>query len=497
MRRAAAGRRRRLGRIGIALLPVAVALVACRQPPSGPTATPPAARPLERAPDRPDILLVSIDSLRPDHLGCYGYTRPTSPTLDQLAAQGVRFTQAVSSTSWTLPAHAALFTGREEEEHGVTRNGLRLNEAQITLAEVLRDLGYQTAGFFAGPYLHPTFGLGQGFSTYASCMAGLSGELAEDQVREAAQAEAGPAMEQETGSCSVERFGAYLDQADARPAFLFVHLWDVHYDYAPPPPWDQAFDPDYRGAADFSRLAVNPAVHAAMDPRDREHLLALYDGEIRWTDSNVARLLELHAQRREGRELLVVVLSDHGEEFFEHGGKGHQQTLFEEVVRIPLIFHWPGHLPAGATVPGLVRIIDVFPTLLELVGATPPEPIAGRSLVALLRGGELPELPALLELRVHPEKPLAALRSARGKLLLGRWPAAPAYYDLATDPGELRPLAGRAELERAGLRDLKRRLVRAGDFLDRHPDRAPVGVRPDDEIARQLMALSYLGDGEK
>ncbi len=484
MRRAARGRRRRLGRIGIALLPVAVVFLACRQPPPGPAAP------------RPDVLLVSIDSLRPDHLGSYGYTRPTSPALDRLAAGGVRFAQAVSSTSWTLAAHAALFTGREEEEHGVTRNGLRLNEAQITLAEVFRDLGYQTAGFFAGPYLHPTFGLAQGFSTYESCMAGLPADLAEDQARAAAEAEAGPAMEQETGSRSVERFGAFLAEADARPAFLFVHLWDVHYDYTPPPPWDRAFDPDYQGAADFSRLAVNPAVHAGMNPRDLQHLLALYDGEIRWTDANFARLLELHAKRRAGRELLVVVLADHGEEFFEHGGKGHQKTLFEEVVRIPMIFHWPGHLPAGATVPDLVRIVDVFPTLLELVGTAPPEPIAGRSLVPLLRGGELPEQPALLELRAFPQRPLAALRSAHGKLLLGRWPAAPAFFDLATDPGERRPLADRADLARAGLSDFKRRLVRAGDFLRRHPDRAPVGVQPDDEIARQLMALSYLDDGE-
>lgn len=484
MRRPDAREGRRQGLVGATLLSLSWLLAGCQKPPSPSSA-------------QPDVLLVSIDSLRPDHLGCYGYGRPTSPTLDRLAAEGVRFAQAVSSTSWTLPAHAALFTGREEEEHGVTRNGLRLNDAQVTLAERFRDLGYQTAGFFAGPYLHPAFGLAQGFATYTSCMSGLAEGLPEGEIRVAAQSEAGPAMEEETGSRSVERFGTYLASAEARPAFLFVHLWDVHYDYSPPPPWDTAFDPDYRGSLDFSRLAVNPGIHAGMNPRDREHLLALYDGEIRWTDSNLARLLELHAQRRPGRELLVVVLADHGEEFFEHGGKGHQQTLFEEVVRIPLIFHWPGRLPAGATVADLVRILDVFPTLLELVGASPGEPVAGRSLVPLLRGGELPEQPALLELRAHPERPLAALRSARGKLVLGRWPATPAYYDLAADPGEQRPFNGKPELERAGLRDFKRRLARSADFLARHPDRAPLGVEPDDEIARQLMALSYLTGDEK
>ena len=125
----------------------------------------------------PDIILISIDSLRPDHLGCYGYGRPTSPTIDALAQEGVRCASAVSTTSWTLPAHAALFTGLYDSAHGAVDNGTKLVDSHVTLAEVLQDAGYQTAGFYGGPYLHPMFGLGQGFETYESCMSEIHSEI--------------------------------------------------------------------------------------------------------------------------------------------------------------------------------------------------------------------------------------------------------------------------------------------------------------------------------
>lgn len=445
---------------------------------------------------RPDILLVSIDSLRADHLGCYGYGRDTSPTVDRLAAEGVRFSQAVSSTSWTLPAHAALFTGLEEQAHGLTANGLRLSEAQVTAAEMFRDLEYQTAGFFAGPYLHPAFGLAQGFESYLDCMVGLNPDLPEEEIRAAAASETGETQLGETGSRTERRMAEFLSAADTRPAFLFVHLWDVHYDYAPPPPWDRYFDPDYAGSTDFSRVALSPAIHAGMDPADRRHLESLYDGEIRWTDSVLERLLALHGRLREGRERLVVVLSDHGEEFFEHGGKGHQNTLFEEVVRIPMVLHWPGHLPTGLVVTDLVRIIDVLPTLLDLVGARSPESLDGRSLAPLWRGETLEEVPALLWLRADPTLPMVALRSSGRKLILAHAPVLPAQYDLRADPGELEPLRAASELERAGLGELRRRVAKSRRYLERRPEKQPVGMQPSDEVADQLLALGYLAAGE-
>jgi len=159
----------------------------------------------------PNLLLVSIDSLRPDHLGCYGYARDTSPVIDRLAREGVRFQTAVSTTSWTLPAHAALFTGMYDSAHGLVDNGLSLSDAHRTLAEELALHGYQTAGFYGGPYLHPTFGLSQGFGHYQSCMTAVAEGASAEEVRAESRAPRGAAHEDVTGPRTVEEFGRWLD----------------------------------------------------------------------------------------------------------------------------------------------------------------------------------------------------------------------------------------------------------------------------------------------
>lgn len=177
---------------------------------------------------RPDVVLISIDSLRPDHLGAYGYGPATSPAMDALAADAVVFEHAVSTTSWTLPAHAAMFTGLFDSAHGLYDNGRRLADSYVTMAEVLRDNGYRTAGFFGGPYLHQTFGLAQGFDHWESCMTRLDDDLGDQTVRAAAMASRGASHHDITGPRTLERVRAWLGGVDPRPFFLFIHLWDVH-----------------------------------------------------------------------------------------------------------------------------------------------------------------------------------------------------------------------------------------------------------------------------
>ncbi|MCC6409508.1 MAG: sulfatase-like hydrolase/transferase, partial [Planctomycetes bacterium] len=166
------------------------------------------------APERPSIVLISIDSLRPDHLGCYGYAPPTSPTIDAVAAEGVRFESAVSTTSWTLPSHAAMFTGLFDSAHGLFENGLALSPEHQTLAELLKSEGYQTAGFFGGPYLHPTYGLDQGFEHYQSCMTQLPDDLTGDQIRESSRAHFGPSHRDITSPRTVDEVRKWLKDAD-------------------------------------------------------------------------------------------------------------------------------------------------------------------------------------------------------------------------------------------------------------------------------------------
>lgn len=389
---------------------------------------------------RPNLVLVSIDSLRHDHLHAYGYPRETSPTLDRLAREGVRFESAVTTTSWTLPAHAAMFTGLYDSSHGLVDNGQRLAAGLTTLAERLAQVGYHTAGFFGGPYLHPSFGLGDGFEVWQSCMTAVPVDLPDAALREESRAPKARSHGDVTGPRTLEAVTRWAEERPKeRPFFLFLHLWDVHYDFIPPPPYDRLFDPDYEGSITGVDFMGNPAVSAAMKPRDREHLIALYDGEIRFTDEILGEILGVLRERGLLEDALVAVTADHGEEFFEHGGKGHQKTLFDEVVRVPLILHWPGRLPAGRVVTDQVRTIDLAPSLLAAAGVPVPSAMQGRDLLPLARGESLPPRAALLELYADgrdqralrtPELKVYAPGRVRGRAL-------PDFaYDLAQDPRE-------------------------------------------------------------
>ena len=451
--------------------------------------------PRSAPPGAPNVLLVSIDSLRPDHLGCYGYAYATSPTLDRLAAEGVRFEQAVSTTSWTLPAHAALFTGLYDAGHGLVENGLRLAESQVTLAEVLRKNGWQTAGFFGGPYLHPTFGVGQGFEHYQSCMSALPDEASEEAVRNESHAHASSAHRDVTGPRTVDEFDRWLSKADERPFFAFVHLWDVHYDYMAPPEYVALFDADYQGdlsGADFMR---NARIAPGMDARDLRHLMALYDAEIRFTDDALKQILKRIEASGRAADTIVVVTADHGEEFFEHGGKGHQRTLYEEVLRIPLVVHWPGKLGAAAGAEPLapvqqVRLVDVMPTLLALCGVADVPTMCGRDLSPLLRGGSLPPEPALAELYTEG-RDVQALRTETFKTIRAEQRGVLLGHDLLADPGEVKPLPGLHPQVEQGLKVLEAELTEA-----RRAGRGRMAKPAEDidpAVLEHLKKLGYTG----
>ncbi len=472
-------------RVPAALL--AAALLGCGGGPDGSTG---------RA-DRPDVVLISIDSLRADHLGCYGYARDTSPTLDALAADGVRFENAVSTTSWTLPSHAAMFTGLYDSTHGLVDNGLRLADAHETLAERLAAAGYHTAGFFGGPYLHPTFGLAQGFEVYESCMTTVDAALPEADVRAESRARDGRSHVDVTGPRTLEAVRGWAADLDERPVFLFVHLWDVHYDFLPPPEYVERFDPDYEGDLTGEGFLDNPRIAPGMPRRDYEHLLALYDAEIRFTDDVLKGILDAldAAGRLDGA--LVVVTADHGEEFLEHGRKGHQKTLFEEVVRVPLIVRGAGVAAPGTVRPEQVRLVDLVPTVLDVAGLGAPDDVQGRSLAPLLRGESLAEEPALLEL-LADGRAFRALRTNDGKVISYAPTPPRRYYDLRGDPGEQRSLErGDPVLENA-LEELRRATLDAAELGHRLGRRA-VAVEPDapdaEALDARLRELGYVDDG--
>jgi len=433
-------------------------------------------------PPRPNVLLVSVDTLRPDHLGCYGYERDTSPVIDRLAAEGARFETVVSSTSWTLPAHVTLFTALPPEAHGVQFDPRALEEEALCLAEVLKDAGYATAAVVGGPFLRSMYGIDQGFDVYD-----------ESVVRSLYESHVGV-----TSPTLVELATDWLDGWDragrTAPFFLFLHLWDVHYDYTPPPPYDTMFDSDYDGeirAEDFER---GEHIHPEMDPRDLDHVIALYDGEIRYTDGWIGRLLEDLRDRGVADDTIVVLTSDHGEAFFEHGVKGHRKDLYDETLMVPLVVRYPPRVPAGHVVRQQVRLMDVAHTVLALAGVDRPEGFglasdvdAGpRDLTPYLDEGseELPSLVGFADLHGI----LGAIRTPDHKLLSERGALATAeLYDLAADPAESE---NRLDLTHRRER-LRNRLQAWKAAWGRHP-RLSFEMELTDEQRELLRTLGYI-----
>jgi arylsulfatase A-like enzyme len=399
----------------------------------------------ERRAGPPHVLLLSVDSLRRDHLSAYGHTaaEPTTPHFDALGARGVVFENARSTTSWTQPSHVALFTGLPDRLHGVTDNSRSLAPEIDTAAELFARAGYRTAGFFSGPNLHPTFGFAQGFEHYVDC-SGVSVEpLTEGtrsvpgQFRDVHLSSHGAV----TSPLLLEHSRAFLEDvlAGEAPFFCFVHWWDPHYDYLPPESYRARFvAPDYGGS--FRGHHQEEKVWTAT-PRDVRHLRELYAAEIRFTDDQIGELLAVLEREGALEHTLVVYGADHGEEFYEHGRWGHQRTLFEEVVRIPLGLAGPG-LPAGVRARGSAQLSDLLPTLAELCGLELPAYVQGRSLRPLWEDPAAPGAPALLHLAIPlREIELSAYVDGELKAQLDHRTGQLDLFHLGRDPQEQQPLA--------------------------------------------------------
>ncbi len=435
---------------------------------------------------RPHVLLISIDSLRADHVGAYGYSRATTPTIDSLARDGVRFARAVSTTSWTLPAHASLLTGRHDAEHGATVPRSSLESSLPTLAEALAEAGYRTVGLYSGPFLDPTFGLARGFETYLACM---SDSAADGGERALARRHAASHRDV-TNPILRASFARMIAERDARPSFFFVHMWDVHYDLVPPAPYDRMFDPDYAGNFAGEDFRHARGFKPGMPSADYAHVLSLYDGEIRFTDDTIGAMLD--ELRRAGMlaDPLVVVTSDHGDEFLEHEGKGHRQTLFQEVLAIPLVFWAPGRL-APAVAEASASILDVAPSILSIIGAPAIANATGRTLFD--EGGKPldDERVAIAELRVSARRPiLTAAYAYPHKVIVDARRRSSDYYDLSKDPGERSPAA--AHEVAAGQRLLEK-LNRFYARVAREVPKRPANEkRLTPAMEKELRALGYL-----
>jgi arylsulfatase A-like enzyme len=425
------------------------------------------------APRSPDLLLIVVESLRADHVGCYGCAWPTTPAIDALASNATRFAQASASSSWTQPSIATLLTSVSPVRHGMVKPRQSGDASLPTLAESLRKAGYQTVGIVANPMLHRRFGFAHGFDHYDDYTVAMApGSADEALIASSAQS---------ATSATVTRLAlSWLERRDpARPLFLFLFYMDPHSDYLPPPPYDRLFTddpiPPLRNIPGLGTSFVPPAA--------RERIRAAYAGEIRYTDACIGRLLDALAATPRAGDTAVALCGDHGEAFWEHGRPGHGHHLYEEEIRVPLIIRAPGP-SSGAIVTGQAGLIDLAPTLLALAGLPSPAGWEGSDLSAFLAGGALPERPLLLDTRVS--RPLRAIRTPTLKLIaLPPYEAPAEIYDLAADPCETNNLAGAAPLPSgvAGLLTLLR------PATGEAPASKPIALDP--ATLRQIRSLGY------
>jgi len=399
-----------------------------------------------RTPRAQNLILISIDTLRADRLGCYGYARPTTPFLDRQAHAGVLFADATAPSSWTYPSHAALFTGLYPGRNGATRLEQRMRKDVASLAEWLAARGFRAAGVVSST-LFAGYGLERGFEKLEYVDPG------------------GPEPSKVTA-----RAVEWLSVVDrSRPFFCFIHYLDPHSDYSSLPEFEAPFVAPYSGPAtgksDQLFQHVQGFVH--FDAADAKHLSDLYDAGVRQQDAELEKLFA--ALEHDGllASTLVVLVSDHGEEFLEHGQVMHGLAQYEESVRVPFLLWGPG-VPRDVRVLESVSLVDVMPTVLDLLGMPAPEGLDGRSLRALWEEpGRLRAPRALfVEADLDPPGPTArrmmpgddlAVRRGNFKLVLDPSSGTARLFDLTRDPHETNDVAAeqpelvkelRAEIDR-------------------------------------------------
>jgi arylsulfatase A-like enzyme len=458
------------------LCAICIACVGCREKPPPLPANP------------VNVVIVSIDTLRPDHLGCYGYDRATSRSIDLLASESVLFENAYSQSPKTAASHMSVMTGLYPEAHGVRNwndeGNERLSDHVPTLATRLRQAGYRTRAVTGFGNVRPELGFDQGFESYAAA----------DGAQQAF-ASAGRIVRELTAET----------EARERPFFLFVHTYEVHDPYAPPLRFARRFsDPEYAGEIPSSRRELQRAAGLEWSrqheiywnrvdresPADVQRLRDLYDGAIRLMDDEIGEFVAELRRLEILDRTLFVFLSDHGEEFAEHGGFLHS-TGYEEVLRVPLLIRFPGtdDTDLRGREQAVVRLIDVLPTVLDWIGLPTPAHVQGRSLLSVLRPpGEATPRPVLSQWR------LVALNALRvGDLKYIRKGNDEALYDLAVDPGERHSLLEREPERAAAFLAQLYELVQESKQLHAALGRG-TPVELDEAGREQLEALGYLAE---
>lgn len=402
----------------------------------------------QSSPAKPDVFLITIDTLRADHVHCYGYAAVETPALDALAKDGIRFSQAYTPSPITNTSHASILTGLLPTSHGVTDFAVPLSAAHPTLAELLKSQGYQTGAFIGAVILDSKTlapGFDRGFDFY-------------DNFPEHPQTQSRWGRIERRGMEVVEHAESWFNQHSAGPHFLWVHLYDPHDPYEPPPPFSERY---------------------------KDHL---YDGEIAYADSALAYFIAYLKKIDRYNNSIIVVVGDHGEGLGEHHEDTHGIFLYDATTHVPLIVKLPGDLDGGTTVAAQVRTIDIVPTVLDLVGAAAPPVLDGESLRPYFEGKDSIDRVSFGETDYPLRFGWAPLRSVRSDGFKFIEAPRPELYDLQTDAAELNNKFETADVRVSKARTMLADLhVREASEASAGPSRQTV----DSGASGQLRALGY------
>ncbi len=375
-----------------------------------------------------NVILISLDTLRADHLGCYGYHRNTTPFLDTFAKKGILFENCISTAPWTLPAHVSLLTSLYSSSHSVIDDGLGsippMLQSSIppeikTLPEILQDKGFETRAITSHLYVSDRFGFERGFNIFHYKQGQIAGEV-------------------------TQRALSWLDILSDRPFFLFLHYFDCHDPYAAPPPYRNMFDPAYEGDIDGRLKTIVRYTKAKMTESDLKHLIARYDGEIRYVDDYLRRFIERIEKAGLLENTMIIITSDHGEEFKDHGSLHHGHTLFEELIRVPLLLFLSGDIPISQRrIKSQVSLVDIMPTILDFLELDIPRGMEGETLIPYLKKANRKPRVAYSETSRYKAFQACVRTNEYKNIISDKFSGhRETIYNLERDPGEKVNLAG-------------------------------------------------------
>jgi len=367
-----------------------------------------------------NLVFITIDTLRADHLGCYGYFRNTSPFIDELAKKGFVFNNAIVSAPYTAPSHASMFTGKYPTDHGVLTNGYKLKDHHDTLAEILKRNGYNTAAFIAArKVVGEIFGFNQGFNFFSEGRTGRRGiAVTKDALN-------------------------WLEKnAHKGKFFTWIHYYDVHCEYNAPEPYFDMFFSDYKGNLP---KGCGKSTYNKMKLRDDDiaYLKALYDGEIRYVDKQIQTVVSEINSMRLNTKTIFVITSDHGESLSERGLIGHNLCLYDYEIRVPLIIVHPDMKPAGMTIKKQVESISFKSTILDMLDIDNADVSEGPSFLPILKNNEFDEIFGHTQTAIEEgAEKIYCIRNSKWKFIVNQ-NNRNEMYSLREDPDELNNLIGK------------------------------------------------------